>query len=127
MRTLSSLVGLSLLLAGCADETNMGPTPAKDNTAVNERDANGTTKTPMDQSNKQADIDLTAKIRETVLEIEDLSVNGRNVKIISNDGNVVLRGPVESAAEKERISDVAQKIAGEGHVTNELEVVPDAN
>ncbi|MBX3449239.1 MAG: BON domain-containing protein [Planctomycetaceae bacterium] len=127
MRSLFSLIGLSLLIAGCADETNMAPTPAKDNTAVNERDANGTTKTPMDQSNKQADIDLTAKIRETVLEIEDLSVNGRNVKIISNEGNVVLRGPVESAAEKERIGDVAEKIAGEGHVTNELEVVPDAN
>lgn len=127
MRSLFSLIGLSLFIAGCADETNMARTPAKDNTAVNERDANGTTKTPMDQSNKQADVDLTAKIRETVLEIEDLSVNGRNVKIISNDGNVVLRGPVESAAEKERIGDVAQKIAGEGHVTNELEVVPDAN
>lgn len=125
MRSLFYIVGLSAFIVGCADGVNTSAPPAKDNTAINERDEDGHTATPADQSNEQPDIDLTAKIRASVLEIEDLSVNGRNVKIISNDGNVILRGPVATAAEKDRIGEVAVRIAGDGHVTNELEVVPD--
>lgn len=124
MRSLFYIVGLSAFVVGCADGVATTPA-AKDNTAINERDEDGHTATPADQSNDQADIDLTANIRSSVLEIDDLSVNGRNVKIISNDGNVILRGPVATTAEKERIGEVAVKIAGEGHVTNELEVVPE--
>jgi osmotically-inducible protein OsmY len=93
-----------------------------DNTAVNERDADGGTLTPMDQGQGQEDIDRTATIRQNVLEIEDLSVNGRNVKIITNAGKVTLRGPVASEEERMAIERVAVDVAGEGNVVNELEV-----
>lgn len=120
MKMFFVVAGLLLLTCGC-DAYNQGAVD-RDNTAVNERDADGDTKTPFDQSNDQRDIDLVADIRSQVLEIEDLSVNGRNVKIITDQGKVVLRGPVASAAERERINSVATKLAGAGNVTDQLEV-----
>jgi hyperosmotically inducible periplasmic protein len=96
--------------------------PDLENTARNERDEDGDTLTPFDQSNDQDDIDLVAEIRAEVLEIDDLTVNGQNVKIITNDGRVVLRGPVHSAAERDAIVAVAEEIAGADKVTDQLEV-----
>lgn len=129
MRVLSLVMGLSVLACGCGSEQpearperdNTAATQ-RDNTAVNQRDADGSMTTPFDQSNDQADIDLVAQIRTKVLDIEDLSVNGRNVKIITNQRKVMLRGPVGSAAERASIVKVAQDIAGAGNVTDQLEV-----
>jgi osmotically-inducible protein OsmY len=120
MRVAILFLGIALLMCGCEQDSHVRTD--RDNTAVNERDADGSTKTPFDQSNEQADIDLAAKIRAEVLKIEDLSVNGRNVKIITNEGKVVLRGPVNSAAERDAIAEVASDAAGQGNVTNQLEV-----
>ncbi len=119
MRVLFVLAGLILLTCGC--DANQGVVD-RDNTAVNERDADSHTKTPFDQSNEQSDIDLVSEIRAEVLDIDDLSINGRNAKIITNQGKVVLRGPVASQAERERIVAVANKLAGAGNVTDQLEV-----
>jgi len=95
-----------------------------DNTGVNERDRDNKTVLPTDQGNNQADVDRTAEIRREVLKIENLSVNGRNVKIITNNGKVMLRGPVASDSELKAIEDVANRIAGKDNVTNALEVAP---
>jgi|GEM_PF-3248391 len=126
------LLGCLLLLSACTgcDPANntAGNTPAgrantaRDNTAVNQRDSDGGTKTPFDQSNTTADTELVAKLRSEVLKIDKLSINGRNIKIITNDGKVVLRGPVESAAEHDSILKVVNGIAGESNVTDDLEV-----
>lgn len=121
MRTLFLLLGVILIASGCENK-NVTPRTDRDNTAVNKRDADGGTKTPFDQSNAQADIDLVAKIRADVLKIEDLSTNGRNVKIITDNGKVDLRGPVDSAAERDAIAKVAKDHAGSKNVTNNLEV-----
>ncbi len=91
-----------------------------DNTARNERDRSGETKTPFDQSEDKEDVELTASIRKMVVEDESISGLGKNVKIISADGNVVLRGPVENAAEKAKIVEHA-KMAGAKNVTDQLE------
>lgn len=102
--------------------TTSPSTGDRTNTSVNSRDADNRTVTPFDQSNNQSDIDLVARIRKQVLEIDDLSVNGRNIKIITNDGKVVLRGPVTTEEERSSIIRVANEIAGEANVTSELEV-----
>lgn len=94
-----------------------------DNTAVNERDAEGDKKTPLDQNENQADINLVAKIRQQVLDVEDLSVNAQNAKIIVANGKVTLRGPVNSESERTTIERIAREAAGEDNVTSELEVV----
>lgn len=93
-----------------------------DNSGRNVRDADGDTLTPMDQSNEPRDLELTKKIRSELVADDSLSLKAHNVKIISVDGIVTLRGPVENAAEKERIASLAEKAAGSGKVRNHLEV-----
>jgi hypothetical protein len=138
MRTTTLFVALLGLVAfsftGCEmpEGTNTATTDAAtdnegtppDNTAVNERDADGDHPTPLDQGQGEADVQRTADIRSKVMEIEDLSINGQNVKIITNNGHVTLRGPVASAAERAAIEKIAVDVAGAGQVTNELEVAP---
>jgi osmotically-inducible protein OsmY len=96
--------------------------PKPDNTGVNRRDADGElTSTPVDQGQSPKDIETTAAIRKRVTDTE-ISVNGQNVKIITKDGKVILRGPVETEDEKQMIERIALEIAGEGKVENHLEV-----
>ncbi len=77
--------------------------------------------TPLDQGNSAADLDTTAQIRKGVLAESNLSVNARNVKIITIDGRVTLRGPVNSAEEKRLIGQIADGIARAENVDNQLE------
>jgi sporulation protein YlmC with PRC-barrel domain len=93
-----------------------------DNTARNVRDRDGRTLTPLDQSNSQADLEITAQIRKEIIAAKDLSVNAQNVKIITVNGHVTLRGPVDTAEEKRLIGEIAERIAQSGNVDNQLEV-----
>jgi osmotically-inducible protein OsmY len=93
-----------------------------DNTARNVRDRNDATLTPFDQGNSKADVDTTAQIRKEISASENMSVSGKNVKIITKDGQVTLRGPVDSAQEKRLIGEIANRIARSGNVDNQLEV-----
>jgi hypothetical protein len=93
-----------------------------DNTARNVRDRGDRTLTPLDQGNSVADRDTTAQIRKEILAGKGMSVNARNVKIITIDGQVTLRGPVNTAEEKRLIGAIADKIAKSGNVDNQLEV-----
>jgi osmotically-inducible protein OsmY len=78
--------------------------------------------TPFDQSNDPDDLELVADIRAAVLEIDDLTLNGQNIKIVTRDGQVVLRGPVHSAEERDAIVATAKAIAGDENVTDQLEI-----
>jgi len=49
-------------------------------------------------------------------------VTAQNVKIITLDGVVTLRGPVKSQEEKQRIASAAEKVAGRGKVQDYLEI-----
>lgn len=93
-----------------------------DNTGRNERDRDGRSLTPFNQGNSSSDIDITARIRKDVTAGKGLSTNARNVKIITKDGQVTLRGPVASAEEKRVLGEIADRIAGAGRVDNQLEI-----
>lgn len=93
-----------------------------DNSARNVRDRDDQTLTPLDQGNSEADVDTTAQIRKEILAGENMSVNARNVKVITRDGRVTLRGPVNSANEKRIIGDIALRILKTDNVDNQLEV-----
>ncbi len=93
-----------------------------DNTGRNERDRNQAAVTPMDQSNDPKDVELTQKIRKVVVSDDALSMNAHNVKIISANGVVTLRGPVNTPEEKAKIEAAAKQAAGASNVRNELEV-----
>ena len=76
---------------------------------------------PRDQSNDPADIKMTAAIRKMVVNDDSLSMTAKNVKIITIEGAVTLRGPVETRGEKTAIESHA-KHAGAKQITNELEI-----
>lgn len=96
--------------------------PAADNSGRNKRDRSGETQTAGDQSNSSADIKTTAAIRRAVMHEDSLSMMAKNVKIITENGVVVLRGPVKSEAEKTKIAELARTHAGNAKVEDHLEV-----
>jgi hyperosmotically inducible protein len=95
---------------------------APDNTGRNVRDSGDDTLTPMDQSENEADVTLTQKIRQAVTDDDTLSMNAKNIKIITVDGIVTLRGPVDNQQERNRIVAKAEQLAGTKNVNNQLEV-----
>ncbi len=97
-------------------------TAAADNTRKNERDRSGETTTSGDQSNSQDDVKITAAIRRAVVRDNSLSTTAKNVKIITTNGMVTLRGPVKNDAEKTKIAELAQSAAGNAKIDNQLEV-----
>jgi sporulation protein YlmC with PRC-barrel domain len=99
-----------------------GATNSVDNTRLNVRDRDSRTLTPLDQGNSQADVDTTAMIRKEIMADSGMTTNAKNVKIITLNGHVTLRGPVNTAAEKTRIGDIANSIASAGNVDNQLDV-----
>lgn len=92
-----------------------------DNTEINKRDKNDQTLTPMDQSNTVEDTHITQAIRKEIMQ-EPLSMVAKNVKIITLNGEVTLRGPVKTKAEKEKIGADAKAVPGVKSLNNELEV-----
>lgn len=94
----------------------------RDNTAVNTRDADSSAKTPLDQGQNTTDVTVTADIRKAIVNKSQMSINARNVKIITEKGHVTLRGPVDSQAEKDAIDKIAKERAGEDKVDNYLEI-----
>jgi hypothetical protein len=97
-------------------------TTKADNTARNVRDRNDATLTPFDQGNSKTDVTTTAQIRKDIIAHNNMSSNARNVKIITTDGRVTLRGPVDSAEEKRIIGEIAARAARSENVDNQLEV-----
>jgi hyperosmotically inducible protein len=95
-----------------------------DNTKVNKRDRNAGEVTADQQKMNKADRQLTQKIRRAVNDDKSLSTYAHNVKIISQDGMVTLKGPVRTDEERSTIEAKATAIAGSGKVTNELSVAP---
>ncbi|HVG03223.1 MAG TPA: BON domain-containing protein [Nitrospira sp.] len=95
--------------------------PAADDTGRNERDREGQTMTPLDQSNDPKDVKITQKIRKALVADDALSITAKNIKIITVHGKVILRGPVANVQEKKKIAKMAQKFTKQ-RVLNELEV-----
>jgi sporulation protein YlmC with PRC-barrel domain len=73
-------------------------------------------------ANSTADRDRTAQIRKEIVAGKGMSANARNVKIITIDGQVTLRGPVNTEEEKRLIGEIAARIAQPANVNNQLEV-----
>lgn len=111
------------LLCAEQDNNNAAPVPA-DNTKVNQRDRNQNEPTADQQKENTNDRQLTAQIRRAIVKDKSLSTTAHNVKIISQNGAVTLKGPVKSEEEKQAIESKATEIAGSGKVNNELQVAP---
>jgi len=108
---------LALLAACSRDETR-----AADNTGRNVRDQSGETLTPTDQSGAPGDVAVTQDVRKALVDDSNLSVDAKNVKVITQDGKVTLRGVVASAAERDRIVAKVEALPGVTSVDDQLEV-----
>lgn len=97
---------------------------APDNTRVNRRDRNANTPTADRQQNARPDREVTKQIRDAIIADKALSTYAHNVKVITQNGQVTLRGPVRSEEEKRAIEGKAAEIAGEGNVVSDLTVKP---
>ena len=106
------------LAALAADNKKAEP----DNTATNERDRSGETKTSGDQSNSSADLKITQDIRRALMKDSELSTTAKNIKIITDNGQVTLRGPVKNAQEKAKIDQLARSAAGGAKIDDQLDV-----
>ena len=130
MKTGTVSLVLMFLLVGCTKDNqskNDQPTQTAaveaDNTGRNARDRSDATKTPTDQSENDADRAITQTIRQNIVADSSLSANAKNVKIITVDGTVTLRGPVKSEKEKAYIVAQAQQTAGVKRVDDQLEII----
>jgi hyperosmotically inducible periplasmic protein len=95
---------------------------AADNSGRNQVDKSHDTLTPVDQSNKPEDLKISRELRQSIVKDHDLSTDAKNIKIITIDGRVTLRGPVSTEQEKTTIAARAADIAGPANVHDELEV-----
>jgi hyperosmotically inducible protein len=112
------LVSVFLIpLVGFGDDTNQ-----PDNSKMNERDRVESTVNAQDQGTSKADVELTRKIRQAVVKQKSLSADAQNIKIITINGMVTLKGPVKSMTEKNQIEKIANGIAGAPKVASQIEV-----
>jgi hyperosmotically inducible protein len=124
---------LALIASGCDRASNEhrataaareepSPAMAPENTKINERDRNPAAITPGDQGSSEADRTLTQNVRQGVVKADGMSTAAKNVKIVTRDGVVTLRGPVKTDEEKSSIASIAHQVAGVKRVDNQLEV-----
>jgi hyperosmotically inducible periplasmic protein len=117
----STVACAGILLVAVSGWSQTTPS-APDNSRMNASDRAAGAPTADQQSNSKSDTELTRQIRRAVTKDTSLSVSAHNVKIISSDGSVTLKGPVKNDAEKASIAAKAEAIAGAGKVNNQLEV-----
>lgn len=120
---ISHFLGLSIVLA-CMATAMLAQTPAPDNTKINSRDRVDHARTADQQTNRHSDLAITRNIRRTLAADKTLSTYAHNVKIITQHGDVTLKGPVRTEDEKRIVEAKATDVAGAGHVTNQLAVAP---
>lgn len=95
-----------------------------DNTKVNQRDRSANEPTADQQKSNRSDRDITQQVRKAIMEDKSLSTYAHNVKIITQNGMVTLKGPVRSQEEKKAIEAKAAEVAGGDKVTNEMDIKP---
>src|SRR5579864_5161870 len=114
---------IALILAGIgvsAQATQVKP----DNSATNKADRNPATVTADQQKNNQSDLETSRQIRRAIVADKSLSTYAHNIKIVTQQGKVTLRGPVRTEAEKETVQSKATEVAGAANVTSAVTVVP---
>jgi len=107
----------------CSSCLLFGQEPGKsDNTRVNKRDRSDEQVTADQQKQNSSDIELTRKIRSSISKDKSLSTYAHNVKVITQDGIVTLKGPVRSEEESKVIESKAAEVAGASNVKNQLDI-----
>ena len=119
-----SVLALTVLMTFSSVLVAQDSAPAADNTKINQRDKNPSEPTADQQKDAAADRAITRKVRQSLIQDKTLSAYAHNVKIITRNGVVTLKGPVRSEDEKKSVEMKATEIVGGGNVTSNLDVKP---
>jgi hyperosmotically inducible periplasmic protein len=122
-----SMMGATLIFSaslGASRLPQSGQQPAPDNTKTNQGDANANAMTADHQKMNPADRDTSKQIRSAIIKDKTLSTYSHNIKIITQNGKVTLKGPVRSDEEKSNIEAKAAAVVGADNVSNLLTVAP---
>lgn len=118
---LAACLILTPYLSSAATEKPLVHDGDASNTGINKRDRDDRTLTPMDQMNNSSDLKITQEIRQALVKGE-FSMDAKNIKVITRNGTVTLRGPVKTAAELERIRVLVTAMPGIKSIDNQLQV-----
>ncbi len=120
---MTMMVALAIAALACGDRTQQrSGTPPAERPAVAAREEVPATPSASDQPENSADRELVAAIRQQLMADDALSTAAQNVTIVSEGGNVTLRGRVETSDEKSRIEAAARQASGVREVDNQIEV-----
>ncbi len=122
MLGVSLLIAIGLFAVPKASSFGMQQDQQPDNTRMNKGDASKDATTADQQKMNPNDREMSRKIRAEIMKDKSLSTYAHNVKIITQDGKVTLRGPVRTQDEKANVESKASAIAGDGNVTSEIEI-----
>jgi hyperosmotically inducible protein len=114
----------SFALIKAQQPTGQQASPAADNSKMNQHDQSKNEPTADQQRDNRTDRDITRQIRQSIIADKSLSTYAHNVKIITQDGQVTLKGPVRSEDEKQAVASKATAVAGENKVTDDLSIKP---
>jgi len=117
------LLGVGVV-ARAQDATSQQAPPAADNSKTNQRDRSANEPTADQQKENRSDRDITQQIRQSIMKDKSLSTYAHNIKIVTQNGQVTLKGPVRSEGEKRAVETKAAEVAGQDKVSSELDIKP---
>ena len=122
----SALIVMAFVVTGAMTRSQAQSTEPQatspDNTKMNAQDRDKAAPTADQQKDNRSDLEITQQIRQSLAKDKSLSSYGHNVKVITQNGQVTLKGPVRSDDEKKAIEAKATEVAGENKVTSELNI-----
>jgi hyperosmotically inducible periplasmic protein len=125
---LSALIVMAFMVTGAMTRSQAQSTEPQatspDNTRLNTQDRDKASPTADQQKDNRSDREITQQIRQSLVKDKSLSSYGHNVKVITQNGQVTLKGPVHSEEEKKAIEAKATEVAGENKVSSELNIKP---
>lgn len=123
-KNLIAILFLIPTVSAVAQTTQLAPSQsASDSTKVNQRDRNPNEMTADQQMNSSEDLNITQHIRQNIMKEKNFSTYAQNVKIITMNGKVTLKGPVRSEYERNSIVNYARLVVSPSKITNEMSVV----
>lgn len=122
----TAFVGFCPSVAFSQDASVNSAAPA-DNTSVNQRDRSSQELTADQAGQHMSDRDIMKKIRKSIVSDKSLSTYAHNIKIISTNGSVTLKGPVRSDDEKQNVIAKATDVAGNNNVVDQISIKTASN
>ena len=120
LKSMSAVIWITLVMA-CA---SLAQTPSSSSAADNTKTNKAAGPTADQQKQNKTDVQITRDIRQLITKDKSLSTYAKNIKVVSQNGQVTLSGPVRTDTEKNSVEAKAVQVAGAGHVKNDIQIAP---